>query len=194
MAYHEKSRQDGTAHENENAFPSSYHHLSPVCCRLYVQQPSQADIRRKNVQFMNKAVSGRNPVKPPREARGNNKTAVAGWVLGVLLFLLLGSSECAWKASEDTSKLKRHYISGIRSTPQSVLMYKRRGRNRLYTPIIESRFGYNEQSTEAVSCQEGFYLDFIAVGCLSIRPFFADVFSGKTAWSPHAGTNQPLGA
>lgn len=55
-------------------------------------QPSQADIRRKNAQFMNKAVSGRNPVKPPRAERGN-KTVVAGWVLGALLFLLLGSSE-----------------------------------------------------------------------------------------------------
>lgn len=84
-------------------------HLSLLCCRFDVQQPSQADIRRKNAQFMNKAVSGRNPVKPPREARGNNKTAVAGWVLGVLLFLLLGSSECAWKAPEGTPKLMCHY-------------------------------------------------------------------------------------
>lgn len=41
---------------------------------------------------MNKAVSGRNPVKPPRAER-RSKTVVAGWVLGALLFLLLGSSE-----------------------------------------------------------------------------------------------------
>jgi hypothetical protein len=65
--------------------PSLYH--------LFVRQPSQADIRRKNAQFMNKAISGRNPVKPPRESRGTNKTAVATWVLAALLFLLLGSSE-----------------------------------------------------------------------------------------------------
>jgi hypothetical protein len=66
--------------------------LIVATCYLLPLQPSQADIRRKNAQFMNKAQLGRNPVKPPRVARGS-KTAVAGWVLGGLLFLLLGGSK-----------------------------------------------------------------------------------------------------
>ena len=51
--------------------------------------PSQADIRRRNAAFVQKAQSGRNPVKPPRKDKPN----VGLWVVALLGMLLIGGSE-----------------------------------------------------------------------------------------------------
>ncbi|KAH8080643.1 hypothetical protein HD553DRAFT_317237 [Filobasidium floriforme] len=50
--------------------------------------PSQADIRRRNAAFVQKAQSGRNPVKPPRK----DKPSVGLWVVAGIGILLVGST------------------------------------------------------------------------------------------------------
>jgi hypothetical protein len=52
-------------------------------------QPSQADIRRRNAAFVQKAQSGRSPVKAAKKEKPN----VGLWVVAGIGILLVGSSK-----------------------------------------------------------------------------------------------------
>ncbi|KDQ12240.1 hypothetical protein BOTBODRAFT_176490 [Botryobasidium botryosum FD-172 SS1] len=54
------------------------------------QQPTQADIRRKNAAFANAVKAGKTAVKPnPRDAQ--KKSPVGLWALGAIVFVVCGS-------------------------------------------------------------------------------------------------------
>ncbi|RSH84306.1 uncharacterized protein EHS24_005821 [Apiotrichum porosum] len=52
------------------------------------QQPSQADIRRKNANFVARATAGKSTTRPAR----SKQRGVGTWVLAGLFFLLVGGT------------------------------------------------------------------------------------------------------